>query len=171
MLITHAFDVGLPWVTRLRQSRRSRWRRPVISARTSCSPIRSTRAPAAVRAAERADRAQHDEELIGKTLCLAKGWSRFDLDKEGRGRLKDGKVTLVQRQTPEDCFRLLAGGTADALSCRRPTGAAIASAMGLSGRVRAAERPTHIDTMHAIVAKKHPDARAILNAINGACPG
>jgi polar amino acid transport system substrate-binding protein len=107
-----------------------------------------------------------DEEILGKTLCRTRGWSTFDLNKKGRSWISDNKVTLMQPQTPEDCFRLLDNGTVDAVVISDLTGRAIAASLGMLGRVRATDRPVHIETMHAIIAKTHPHARTILYYIN-----
>jgi polar amino acid transport system substrate-binding protein len=167
LLITRAFDAGIPWVkpdcsnpANLDRNSQYRCQKFFFS-----DPFYESASVLFVRQ-ESPIMFKSDEEVLGKTLCLTKGWSTFDLDKGGRNWLKDNKVTLMQPQTPEDCFRLLDSGTADAVVVPDLTGHAIASAMGLSGRVRATDRPVHIETMHAIVAKTHPHARTILYYIN-----
>ena len=167
LLITRAFDAGIPW-TRLDctdlealdassqyKCRKFFFSDPFYEDVTALflredSPIQF----------------KADDELVGKTLCRTKGWSTFDLNKKGRNWIKDSKVTLMQPQTPEECFRLLDSGTVDAVVISDLTGRATASAMGMLGRVRVADRPVHIETMHAIVAKTHPNARTILYYIN-----
>jgi polar amino acid transport system substrate-binding protein len=109
---------------------------------------------------------EQEEQIAGKALCRAKGWSTYDLDKGGRNWLKDGKVTLMQPPRPEDCFRLLDEGTVDAVVIAELTGLAVAGAMGMSDRVHAASRPINIETLHVIVAKTHPSARVILYYVN-----
>jgi polar amino acid transport system substrate-binding protein len=107
-----------------------------------------------------------DEQITGKTLCRTKGWSTYDLDKGGRNWVKDGKVTLLQPQRAEDCFRLLDEGTVDAVVIAELTGLAVAGAMGISDRIHAASRPISIETMHVIIAKTHASARTVLYYIN-----
>jgi polar amino acid transport system substrate-binding protein len=107
-----------------------------------------------------------DEQIVGKTLCRTKGWSTFDLDKDGRNWVKDGKVTLMQPQRAEDCFRLLDEGTVDAAVIAELTGLAVAGAMGMGDRVHAASRPINIETMHVIIAKTHPNSRTVLYYVN-----
>src|SRR5262249_22468181 len=107
-----------------------------------------------------------DEQITGKTLCRTKGWSTYDLDKGGRNWVKDGKVTLMQPQRAEDCFRLLDDGTVDGVVIAELTGMAVAGAMGMSDRIHAASRPINIETMHMIIAKTHPNARTILYYVN-----
>ena len=109
---------------------------------------------------------ERDEQIIGKTLCRTKGWSTYDLDKDGRNWVKDGKVTLMQPQRAEDCFRLLDEGTVDAAVIAELTGLAVAGAMGMGDRVHAAGRPVNIETMHVIIAKTHPNSRTVLYYVN-----
>jgi polar amino acid transport system substrate-binding protein len=109
---------------------------------------------------------ERDEQITGKTLCRTKGWSTYDLDKGGRNWVKDGKVTLLQPQRAEDCFRLLDEGTVDAVVIAELTGLAVAQAMGISDRIHAASRPVSIETMHVIIAKTHSSARTVLYYIN-----
>lgn len=109
---------------------------------------------------------ERDEQINGKTLCRTKGWSTYDLDKGGRNWVKDGKVTLLQPQRAEDCFRLLDEGTVDAVVIAELTGLSVAGAMGISDRIHAASRPISIETMHVIIAKTHASARTVLYYVN-----
>jgi polar amino acid transport system substrate-binding protein len=109
---------------------------------------------------------EKNDELRGKTLCRPKGWSTYELDKSGRNWLKDGKITLIQPPTVEECFRLLDETTVDAVVVAELSGEATAAAMGMSDRVHPATRPLNIETMHVIVAKTHPDARTLLYYVN-----
>ena len=109
---------------------------------------------------------EKDEQIAGRTLCLTKGWSTYDLDKDGRNWVKNGTITLMQPQTIEECFRLLDDGTADAVAVAELTGQAVAAAMGMADRVHAAKRPINIETMHVIIAKTHPHARTVLYYVN-----
>ena len=109
---------------------------------------------------------ERDEQIVGKTLCRTKGWSTYELDKGGRNWVKEGKVTLLQPQTAQDCFRLLDEGTVDGVVIAELTGLAVAQTMSMSDRVHAAGRPLNIETMHVIIAKTHPSARTVLYYIN-----
>lgn len=107
-----------------------------------------------------------DDEILGKTLCGTRGRSSFDLNKDRRRWVSDNMVVLMQPQTAEECFRLLDEGTVDAVVISDLTGRAVATSMGMQARVRTTERPVHIETLHAIIAKTHPHARTILYYIN-----
>jgi polar amino acid transport system substrate-binding protein len=167
LLITRAFDVGIPWTKpdcsdgpALDTSSRYRCEKfffsdPLYEDVTALflsnnSPINF----------------YTDDEILGKTLCQTRGSSTFHLNRRGRAWLTDSKVILMQPQTAEECFRLLENGTVDGVVISDLTGRAIAVSMGILDRIRVAERPVHIETMHAVIAKTHPHARAILYYIN-----
>ena len=167
LLITRVFDAGIPWIkpdctniAALDRNSQYRCQKFFFS-----DPFYETASVLFVML-DSPIMFNSDEEVLGKTLCRTKGWSTSDLDRSGRNWLKDSKITLMQPQTPEECFRLLVAGTVDAVVIPDLTGRAIASAMGLAERVRASDRPVNIETMHAIIAKTHPHARTILYYIN-----
>jgi polar amino acid transport system substrate-binding protein len=108
------------------------------------------------------------DQIIGKTLCRMRGGSTQELDKDGRNWLKDSKITLMQPQMAEDCFRLLDERTVDGVVIAELTGQAMASEMGMADRVHASNRPLNIETMHVIIAKTHPHARTVLYYVNSA---
>jgi polar amino acid transport system substrate-binding protein len=167
LLITRAFDVGIPWtqldcsdVASLDASSRYRCQKFFFS-----DPIYEDVTALFVRK-DSPIIFKSDDEILGKTLCQTRGLSTFHLNSKGRGWLKDNKVVLMQPQTPEDCFRMLDDGTVDAVVISDLTGRAIAASTGMLARIRVTERPVNIETMHAIVAKTNPHARAMLYYIN-----
>lgn len=167
LLITRAFDVGIPWTKpdcsdtpALDTSSRYRCEKfffsdPLYEDVTAL--FLKNGSPISFRT---------DDEILGRTLCQTRGSSTFHLNKEGRGWLTDNKIVVMQPQTPEECFRLLDNGTVDAVVISDLTGRAIAASMGILDRIRVAERPVHIETLHAVIAKTHPHARTILYYIN-----
>jgi polar amino acid transport system substrate-binding protein len=163
LLITRAFDVGAPW-TKLNCADLSTLD---ASSQYKCQkfffsdPFYEDVTVLFVKQASPIT-FQVDEDVHGKTLCRTRGWSTFDLNKKGRNWITDNKIVLVQPQTPEDCFRMLDNGAVDAVVISDLTGRSIAASLGMLSRVRATDRPVHIETMHAIVAKTHPHARTIL---------
>jgi polar amino acid transport system substrate-binding protein len=167
LLITRAFDAGLPW------------------AKLDCNDISSLDTTSQYKCQkfffsdpfyedvivlfvknESPILFNSDDEILGKTLCGTRGRSSFDLNKDRRRWISDNKIVLMQPQTPEECFRLLDEGTVDAVVISDLTGRAVATSMGMLDRVRTTERPVHIETLHAIIAKTHPHARTILYYIN-----
>lgn len=167
LLITRAFDVGIPWtkpdcsdLSALDTSSRYRCEKFFFS-----DPLYED-VSALFLKNDSPISFKTDDEILGKTLCQTRGSSTFHLNKKGRGWLTDNKIVLMQPQTPEECFRLLDNGTVDAVVISDLTGRAIAASMGILNRIRVAERPVHIETMHAVIAKTHPHARTILYYIN-----
>jgi polar amino acid transport system substrate-binding protein len=167
LLITRAFDAGIPWVQPDCRNAAALDRHTQYKCQKFffSDPFYESVSVLFVKT-DSPIRFDSDEEVVGKTLCLTKGWSTYDLDKGGRNWVKDSKITLMQPQTPEDCFRMLEKDAVDAIVIPDLTGRAIALSMGIADRVRATDRPVHIETMHAIVAKTHPHARTILYYIN-----
>lgn len=167
LLITRAFDVGIPWtkpdcsnLPALDASSRYRCEKFFFS-----DPLYED-VTALFLTNGSSISFRTDDEILGKTLCQTRGSSTYHLNKEGRGWIKDNKVILMQPPTPEECFRLLDNGTVDAVVISDLTGRAIAASMGILDRIRVAERPVHIETLHAVIAKTHPHARTILYYIN-----
>jgi polar amino acid transport system substrate-binding protein len=167
LLITRALDAGIPWtkpdcdnVQSLDRASQYRCQKFFFS-----DPFYESVTELFIR--RNSDfKFDRDEQIVGRTLCLTKGWSTHDLDKDGRNWLKNGVVTLMQPQTIEECFRLLDAGTVDAVVAAELTGQSVITAMGLADRVQAADRPINIETMHVIIAKIHPHARTVLYYVN-----
>lgn len=167
LLITRAFDAGLPWTkpdcsntAALDPSSLYKCQKFFFS-----DPFYESVTVLFVRN-DSAFNFEKDEQILGRTLCRPKGWSNYDLDKGGRNWVKEQKVTLMQPQTAEDCFRLLDEGTVDAVVIAELTGQAVAAAMGMTDRVHPTSRPLNIESMHVIIAKTHPHARTVLYYVN-----
>ncbi|MBX2805279.1 MAG: transporter substrate-binding domain-containing protein [Hyphomicrobiales bacterium] len=167
LLITRAFDVGIPWtkpdcsvLATLDTNSRYRCEKFFFS-----DPLYEDVTALFLRN-DSSINFRTDEDVLGKTLCQTRGSSTFHLNKEGRGWLTDNRIVLMQPQTPQECFRLLSDGTVNAVVISDLTGRAIAASMGILDRIHVAERPVHIETLHAVMAKTHPHARTILYYIN-----
>jgi polar amino acid transport system substrate-binding protein len=107
-----------------------------------------------------------DEEILGKNLCRPKGHFTYLFDKGGRHWLKEKKITLIQPQIVEDCFRLLESGKVDAVVVSDFVGRAAAASVRMTEKIKILQRPMSIDSFHAIVFKTHPNASSILYYIN-----
>ncbi len=169
LLITRAFDAGFPWakpdcsnVAELSQDARYRCQKfffsdplyevfTVLFAKTN-SPFVFAK----------------DDDVLGKTLCQAAGYSTYQLDKGGRNWVRENKITLLRPQSVEECFRLLDSGAVNAVVAADLTGKSIAASLGLNDRVKALPRPIAIETVHVIVPKTHPHASTVLYYINSA---
>ncbi len=111
---------------------------------------------------------ENDDELLGKTLCQTAGSPSYVLDKSGRNWVKENKIVLMQPQTIEECFRLLDGGTVDAVIAGDLTGRTALASLGMTDKIRVSERPLALSTLHVIVSKTHPNARTIMYYVNQA---
>lgn len=108
-----------------------------------------------------------DDDMIGKTLCRPAGYSTHDLDKNGRNWIRDAKITLAQPDTVADCFVMLTEGRVDAVALNEFTGRNAIKDLELDGLVAPMQsRPLSIEGLHVLVHKNHPNADAVMEAIN-----
>ena len=110
----------------------------------------------------------NESELVGKKLCRPAGYSTFELDENGRNWVKDKRVTMITPPSAEDCMKMLVEGTVDAVPINEMTGRAAMIHLDLTDKMRVIEKPLSFVTLHVIVAKSHPNARALLYYINTA---
>ena len=96
-----------------------------------------------------------DADVLGKRLCRPKGYFTHDLDRPDRQWLSKGKITLVQADSPEACFRELQAGTVDAVTVNVFLGAETIDKMGLRGQIVPLEKPLSVEGLHVIISKKH----------------
>ena len=109
-----------------------------------------------------------DNDVIGKRICITIDNGLDDLNGEGRNWVKDGKITVIRPASLQECFQLLDDKAVDAVVAPDVTGRAIATSLGITGKVKALSRPLNIETVHVIVSKTHPHARTLLYYINSA---
>ena len=98
---------------------------------------------------------EKDTDIEGSTLCRPAGYFTHDLDRAGRRWLTDGKITLVQPDSPEACFEALMAGEVDAVTVNVFLGATKIVSMGLRGQVVPIDLPLSQEKMHVIISKKH----------------
>lgn len=169
LLLTRAFDVGFPWdkpdcqnTAELPVSARFRCERFFFS-----NPIYEVVTVLYVRNDSRI-KSLSTEEIDGTTICRPVGYSVYELDHHGRNWLKDKKIALIRPQTVEECFRLVANGTADGVAVAELVGQSTSRALGLEKQLRSLEPPVALTTLHVVVSKTHPHARTLLYYINTA---
>jgi len=109
-----------------------------------------------------------DGEIAGKSICLPEGADEAELNRGGRGWLRQQIVTLVRAPTLEACFKMVAARDADAVLASEIEGRAALAASGLGGEVDMLERQLATESLTAVVAKNHPQAEAIVQRINAA---
>lgn len=98
---------------------------------------------------------ESDADILGKRLCRPKGYFTHDLDRPDRQWLSQGKITLVQADDPEACFRELQEGNVDAVTLNVFLGAETINTMGLRGQIVPLEKPLSVEGLHVIISKKH----------------
>ncbi len=169
LLITRAFDAGFPWIkpdcgspNELSPDAKYRCQKFFFS-----DPLFEVFTVFFVKSNSTMTFAK-DDEILGKTLCQPAGFSTYELDKGGRNWVKDNKVVLMRPPSIEDCFRLLDAGSVSAVVTSDLTGKAVATALGLSDRVKSLKRPVAIGSYHVVVPKTHPHASTMLYYINTA---
>lgn len=107
-----------------------------------------------------------DADLIGKRLCRPAGYFTHDLDRADRRWLSQGKITLVQPDSPEACFEQLMADKVDAVTVNVFLGASKIVAMGLRGRVVPLDLPLSRESLHVIISKTHWRGTTHLYRIN-----
>lgn len=109
-----------------------------------------------------------DSEIAGKSICLPEGADEAELNRQGRGWLKQQTVTLVRAPTLQDCFKMVSARDADIVMASEIEGRTVLAASGLSADIDMAERPLATESLSAVVARTHPTADAIIARINDA---
>lgn len=97
----------------------------------------------------------NDEDIAGARLCRPAGYFTHDLDRPDRLWLTNGLVTLLQPESPEACFALLAAGEVDAVTVNEFLGLTKIHEMGLGGTVQPVRRPLSIEGLHVVISKRH----------------
>ena len=80
--------------------------------------------------------------------------------------MKNKKIVVLRPATLDECFKLLANGSADAVAAPDLAGMAAVSALSLGDKVKSLPRPVAVVTLHVIVPKTHPQASLILYYLN-----
>jgi polar amino acid transport system substrate-binding protein len=167
LLRSRAFDVGFPWSrpdcdggSKLERNSALRCEQFFFS-----DPLYEVVTSLFVRS-DSSIRGLRNEEIAGKTLCRAAGFSTHELDQGGRNWLKDGRVTLIRAPTIDECFRMLAAGTVDVVVEAELAGRTSLVTLGIAGKVRIVDHPVALTTFHVLVSKSHPHARTILYYLN-----
>lgn len=109
---------------------------------------------------------REDADAEGKTLCRPAGYFTHDLNRAGRRWLDEDKITLVQPQTPADCFRMVAEGKVDAAAVNLFLGASTIVKEGLRDTVVPLEKPLSEEGLHVVISKRHWRGTTHLYRIN-----
>lgn len=109
---------------------------------------------------------REDADAEGRTLCRPAGYFTHDLNRAGRRWLDEDKITLVQPQSPADCFRMVAEGKVDAVAVNLFLGANTIVKEGLRDIVVPLEKPLSEEGLHVVISKRHWRGTTHLYRIN-----
>jgi polar amino acid transport system substrate-binding protein len=169
LLVNRAFDMGFPWF----QPNCERYDELDEPARFRCDKLHFSKPVFEILVLfftrQDADfRFNTDDDVVGKRLCRPSGYFTFDLDDEGRNWVKEEKVTLLRPQSVDECFQMLDRNEVDAVVLNEFTGRAAVAKAQMGDRVRVIEKPVSLLSLHVVVAKTHPNAKAYLRHVNDA---
>jgi len=102
-------------------------------------------------------------ELSGKTLCRPAGYATFMMEEHG---LVEPNITLVRPSSPAECFSGLVEGKFDGVVITSDVAEDAIAATGTADQVRFNDALSQVATLHAVIAKTHPDKERILEKLN-----
>lgn len=114
---------------------------------------------------------EQPQDMEGMTVCRPSGFLTFDLVEKGLLAADhfDGgssSVTLVQPNTPEDCFEMVLSGEADIASFNSLVAQSTLNRMGVADKFAAHDKVASILAHHIVVPKNRPEAAALMRRIN-----
>lgn len=102
-------------------------------------------------------------DIYGQTVCRPAGYATFMLEEEG---LDAPNVILARATSPQACFAGLVDGTYDVVALATDTAESVISAQGLADKVQYVEGLSQALTLHAVISKTNPNAKAYLNVLD-----
>jgi polar amino acid transport system substrate-binding protein len=96
-----------------------------------------------------------DSDLHGKSICRPKGYFTHDLEENGRLWLTKDLITLVQPETPANCFEMLEAGEVDFAAASEFLGPSVTAKMGKQDAFKSLERALSSSGLHVIISKRH----------------
>ena len=109
-----------------------------------------------------------DKDVIGRSVCVPKGADASDLDRSGRNWRRDQQVTVIEGDTLDACFDMLAKRDAEAVMADEFSGRAALRRLGLVRDIGILERPLSTTRLVAVAAKDNDQAAARIAAIEQA---
>jgi hypothetical protein len=107
-----------------------------------------------------------DESIFGKTICLPQDRDLSDLNGHGRNWVLERRVNVMRQPSLAACLSAVQRQEADAFIASDLEGRYALGRLGLLPLFRMAERPLATRGVHAIVSRQHPQASALIDAIN-----
>jgi polar amino acid transport system substrate-binding protein len=96
-----------------------------------------------------------DSDLHDKSICRPKGYFTHDLEENGRLWLTNNLITLVQPDTPTNCFEMLEAGEVDFAAASEFLGPSVLAKMGKQDAFKSMERALSSSGLHVIISKRH----------------
>ncbi len=162
MLVEHQFDAGFPWVKPDCDANPDQFRCRNFN---YSDPLIEVLVQLFVRQGSGLT-FDEDGDIHGNSVCRPKGYFTHDLDRPDRRWLSQNEIELVRAPTPEACFGKLVTRDVDAVSVNEFLGRRVIDRRDLGGQVRAMERPVSVQSLHVIVPRTNPQARAFLYRFN-----
>ena len=102
-------------------------------------------------------------DMLGKTICRPAGYATFQLEEND---LKEPNITLVRPNDVNECFTGLADGSYDAVALAVDTADGAMVETGTKDAIRYNENLSQVLTLHAVIAKNHPQGQEMLAEFN-----
>lgn len=103
------------------------------------------------------------QALFGKTICRPSGYSTFMMEEV---LLVEPNITFARPSGTADCFEGLVAGKYDAVVLAADVAEGAIAKIGAQSKVTFHDHLSQVATMHAVIAKTHPNGAALLDIIN-----
>ena len=100
-------------------------------------------------------RFEDDTDVVGRILCRPAGFATHMLDGQGRGWLKDKKISLKQPSSPDACFEMLVAGDVEGVVLNEFVGVQKLFELNLTEKVVPLPRPVSVEGLHVVISRKH----------------
>lgn len=110
-----------------------------------------------------APRPDTHQALFGKTICRPSGYSTFMMEEV---LLVEPNITIKRPGATTDCFEGLVSGEYDAVVLAADVAQGAISKINAQSQVAFHDHLSQVATMHAVIAKTHPNGQELLNIMN-----
>lgn len=110
-----------------------------------------------------APRPDNYQALFGKTICRPSGYSTFMMEEV---LLVEPNITLARPSGTVDCFEGLVNGDYDAVVLAADVAEGAIAKLSAREQVAFQDHLSQVATMHAVIAKTHPQGGELLEIIN-----
>jgi hypothetical protein len=107
-----------------------------------------------------------DQSIFGKSICLSRDHDLSALNGNGRNWASYKRVTVIRRATLLDCVAAVQANDADTFLATDLEGTHLLRRLGLAPFFTMLPRPLATSSIHAVVAREHARAPALIAALN-----